>query len=169
MKYRLPRDLMITYKRDSALAWFDGATQKDGSLCGAGGVIKTLEALVFKWTFNCDRGTNTKDELLGAWAIVLLVNSLSISNIHVLGDLKVVIDWLLNKGSLQVSAVEGWKNRIKALSKYFLSINYQHIFRNFNVEEDKLSKMALEETEGILFYHQWINGVEGPRRQIRFK
>jgi hypothetical protein len=83
----------------------------------------------------------------------MLANSLSIPHIHVLGDSKVVIDWLLNKGRLQVSALEGWKTRIKALSKYFLSISYQHIFRDFNVEANKLSKLALEDTEGILFYH----------------
>jgi hypothetical protein len=63
--------------------------------------------------------------------------------------------------------VEGWKTRIKALSKNFLSISYQHIFRNFNTEADKLSKLAFEDIEGTLFYHHWINGAEGPRRQIR--
>jgi hypothetical protein len=66
MTDKLPREIMITYKRDSASAWFDGATQNDGSLCGVGGIIKTLEASVFKWTFNCGRGTNTKVKLLGA-------------------------------------------------------------------------------------------------------
>jgi 3-polyprenyl-4-hydroxybenzoate decarboxylase len=35
----------------------------------------------------------------------MLANNLSISRIHVLGDSKVVIDWLLNKGNLQVSTV----------------------------------------------------------------
>jgi hypothetical protein len=42
LKDRLPQVLMITYKTDLALAWFDGAMQRDGILCGAGGVIKTL-------------------------------------------------------------------------------------------------------------------------------
>ena len=116
---------------------------------------------MIKWTFNYDRGTNTKVELLGVWAIVMLSNSLSISCIHVLGDSKVVIDWLLNKERLQVSTMEGWKTRIKSLSKNFLYISYQHIFINFNTEADKISKMAFEDTEGTLFYHHWINGVEG--------
>jgi hypothetical protein len=60
LKDRLPWGILITYQRDSTLAWFDGATQSDGSLCGARGVIKALEATVIKWTFNCGRGTNTR-------------------------------------------------------------------------------------------------------------
>jgi ribonuclease HI len=123
LKDILPRDILITYQRDPTLAWFDGATQRDGSLCGAGGVIKTLEATVIKWTFNCDRGTNTRVELLGAWATLMLANNLSIPRIHVLGDSKVVIDWLLNKGRLQVSAVEGWKTQSNQSFFYLLAIN----------------------------------------------
>jgi hypothetical protein len=115
LKDRLPRDILIIHQKDSALAWFDGATQRDGSLCGAGGVIKTLDATVIRWTFNCGRGTNTRAELLGAWATIMLANHLSLHRIHVLGDSKVVIDWLLNKGRLQVCSVEGWKARIKVL------------------------------------------------------
>jgi ribonuclease HI len=83
---------MITHKREDALAWFDGAAQKEGSLCGVGGIIKTLDASIYKWTLNCGRGTNSKVELLGVWETLLLANSLSISSIHVLGDSKVIID-----------------------------------------------------------------------------
>jgi hypothetical protein len=66
LKDKLPRDILSTYNRDSALAWFDGAAQREGGLCGVGGVIKTLEATIIKWTFNYGRGTNTKAELLRA-------------------------------------------------------------------------------------------------------
>jgi ribonuclease HI len=104
-------------KEELYLAWFDGATNWKAVLCGAGGVIKTMDTSVIKWTLNCGRGTNSKAELLGAWATLLLAHSLSISSIHVLGDSKVIIDWLLNKGRLQVSALEGWKIRIKDIIK----------------------------------------------------
>jgi hypothetical protein len=84
-----------------------------------------------------------------------------------MGDSKVVIDCLLNKGRLKVAALEGWKIRIKELTRSFRSIKYQHIFRDFNVEADKQSKLAPEVNEGYIYYHQWINGAEGPRKQIR--
>jgi hypothetical protein len=108
-----------------------------------------------------------KQNSSGAWATFLLAKNLSISSIHVMGDSKVIIEWLLNKGRLQVAALEGWKIRIKELTKLFRSIKYQHIYRDFNMEADKQSKLALEENEGFLYYHQWINGAEGPRKQIR--
>jgi len=140
LKDRLPRDILIIHQKDSALAWFDGAAQRDGMLCGAGGVIKTLDARVITWTFNCGRGTNTRAKLLGAWATIMLANHLSLHRIHVLGDSKVVIDWLLNKGILQVCSVEGCKSRIKVMLKKFQSIIFHHIFRSYNTEVDTLSK-----------------------------
>jgi hypothetical protein len=51
-----------------ALALFDGASIDGGSICGTGGVIKHTNEQVYRWFFNGGAGTNTKDELLGAWA-----------------------------------------------------------------------------------------------------
>jgi hypothetical protein len=92
---------------------------------------------------------------------------LALPCIHLLGDSKVVIDWLSKKGRLQVSSLEGWKARILSLSGKFQFITFQHIYRNFNTEADKLSKQAIDDTEGTLSYHRWTNGAAGPRRQFR--
>jgi len=62
-KDNIPRDILITHNSEDSLAWFDGAAQKDGSKCGAGGVIKTIDVAVYKWTYNCGSGTNTKAKL----------------------------------------------------------------------------------------------------------
>jgi hypothetical protein len=80
-----------------------------------------------------------------------------------MGDSKVIIDWLSNKRRLQVSALEGWKTRIKDLIKRFQTINFHHIYRNFNSKADVLSKQALGEPEGHISYVRWFKGVEGPR------
>jgi len=161
-KDKIHRDILITHNSVDAFAWFDGATQKDGNKCAAGGVIKTTDAEVYKWTYNCGSGTNTKAELLGAWATFMLAKKLSISSIQVMGDSKVIIEWLMNKGRLKVAALEGWKITIKELTKLFRAIKYQHNYRDFNI-----SKLALEVSEGYLYYHQWISRAEGPRKQIR--
>jgi hypothetical protein len=55
-KDRPPRDILISYRKDSALAWFDGAAKGDGSKCGAGGIIKAPDAIVYRWTLNCGSG-----------------------------------------------------------------------------------------------------------------
>jgi ribonuclease HI len=74
--------------------WFDGAAQQNGKLSGVGGVIKINEQTEYRWTLNCGSGTNSKAELMGAWATLILASRLSVSDIHVLGDSKIVIDWL---------------------------------------------------------------------------
>jgi hypothetical protein len=61
----------------------------------------------------------------------------------VLGDSKIIIDWLNNKGQLQVIALECWKDRITDLIQAFTQINFSHIYRETNVEADSLSKKAL--------------------------
>jgi hypothetical protein len=59
-KDRPPRDLLINHHQDFALAWFDGATQRDGRWSGASNVINKKDASFIKWTFNCGRGTHTR-------------------------------------------------------------------------------------------------------------
>jgi ribonuclease HI len=78
-----------------------------------------LDVTVFRWTLNCGRGTNTKAEFMGAWASLWLADHLSLPCIHLLEDSKIFIDWLLSKGRLQVSSMEGWKARILSLSEKF--------------------------------------------------
>jgi hypothetical protein len=65
-KVRMPRAPLIIQNSTEAIAWFDGATQMEGSKCGAGGIIKISKAEEYKWTFNCGNGSNTKAELLSA-------------------------------------------------------------------------------------------------------
>jgi hypothetical protein len=103
---------------------------------------------------------------LGVWATLMLASHLSFHRLQVLGDSKVVIDWLSNRGRLQSSTIEGWKSRIKDLIKSFHAISFEHIYREFNVEVDHLSKLALREPEGRITFYQWINGIEGPKRHL---
>jgi len=51
------------------IGWFDGAAQKNGQYSGVGGVVRVSDHQSYKWTFSCGLGTNTREELLGIWAI----------------------------------------------------------------------------------------------------
>jgi len=77
---------------------------------------------------------------MGVWATLTLANILSIQDLKILGDSKVVIDWLNHKGRIQTIDIEGWKLRTMELTTLFQEIIFQHIFREFNKEEDQLSK-----------------------------
>jgi ribonuclease HI len=76
-----------------------------------GGLIKTSSNTVIKWTFNCGCGTNTREELLGAWATLSLVVRLNIDVLQVIGDSKIIIEWLKEKGRLHVASLMGWMDR----------------------------------------------------------
>jgi ribonuclease HI len=99
--------------------WFDGAATSSGQNSGAGGIIKFNDQCCYKWLLNCGQGTNTREELLGAWALLTLASRLSIPTIHVQGDSKVIIDWLRDKGRLQVVSLDCWKHRLRRINRSF--------------------------------------------------
>jgi ribonuclease HI len=161
-KTRLQRILKAPKLDDVPTAWFDGAARTNGSLSGAGGLIKTTHNTFYKWTFNCGPGTNTREELLGAWATLYLASRLYIESLQVLGDSSIVIDWLSGRGELQAITLLAWKDRIRLLQPSFKKISYKHIYREHNKTVDLLSKAALQERVGFITYHLWIDGHEGP-------
>jgi ribonuclease HI len=91
---KLPKSLFLHIQNNTTIAYFDGATHQSGAYCGAGGVLKLPDFSCIRWTFNGGQGTNTKAELLGAWAAIRLALHLSISRLQLVGDSKVVIAWL---------------------------------------------------------------------------
>jgi ribonuclease HI len=76
------------------LNFFDGASIDGGENCGVGGSLKRLNALDVRWIFNCGEGSNTKAELVGAWTTFMMAKLLDTHHIQMLGDSKVVINWL---------------------------------------------------------------------------
>jgi ribonuclease HI len=129
--------------------------------------LKRLNALDVRWIFNCGEGSNTKAELVGAWATFAIAKLLDIHHIQILGDSKVVVDWLEQKGNLQAINIEGWKRRIRDLATSFQGTSFQHIFRESNEEADKLSKQALLAPRGRLIYFNWDGENEGPPQFLK--
>jgi ribonuclease HI len=72
-------------------------------------------------------GTNTKDELFGAWVTLTLAKLWDITRLQVMGDSKVIIDWLNQKANLHAIDIEGWKRRTKAMITNFQEISFHHI------------------------------------------
>jgi ribonuclease HI len=160
------RSCMIDHLLEYPVACFDGATKVNGLCSGVGGTIKLSASSVYKWYLNCGIRTNTKAELMGAWATLFIANFLSLHKIQILGDSKVIIDWLNDKSELRVSSLEGWKQRIRFIRRNFEAIQFFHIYREFNKEADGLSKKALMEPEGYISLYLWSDGMEGQRRLI---
>jgi ribonuclease HI len=158
-KIRIPHIKKGPDLDDTPTGWFDGATLSNGSQSGAGGLIKILPNSFYKWTFNCGPGTNTRAELLGAWATLFLASRLHIVALQVLGDSRIVIDWLSNKGDLQAISLTAWKDKIRHLQPTFNNLSFKHIYREHNKSADHLSKTTLQKKEGILSYNLWIDDM----------
>jgi hypothetical protein len=90
----------ISHREDFTLACFDGVALSMGKCCAAGGFFKTHASRVTKWYINCRADTNTKVELMGLWATLTLASLWAIDQIQILGDSKVIIDWINQKGQL---------------------------------------------------------------------
>jgi len=145
-----------------SVACFDGATLSSGSCCGAGGTFKSHPERITKWFLNCGRGSNTKAELLGLWATLMIASSWSLNHLHVIGDSKVIIDWINRKCRLQSIHVEGWKLKTQQLAFSFSDITFRHLPRSFNSEADALSKRALKQVVGRLSIFHCDRGLESP-------
>jgi ribonuclease HI len=148
------------------IAWFDGAAQHNDKLYGAGGMLHISTRSSFRWTLNCGQGTNTKAELTGAWATLTLARRLNLLDLVVLGDSRIVIDWLNGKANLQVATLLSWKDRIREALRHFRTLSFPHIFREDNYVIDTLSKEALSMPFGQINYSQWEDGIEGPSSTI---
>ena len=148
------RQSEFTCRDGFTVACFDGATSANGNLCGTGAFIKSHGSRVIGWILNCGHGTNTKAELMEVWATLTIAHHLAYTKLQILGNLKVVIDWLNKRGKLQACAIEGWKVKVLGLLKMSQDISFQQIYMTHNIEAHILSKKSFMEPEGrISFYN----------------
>jgi ribonuclease HI len=146
----------------TTLVCFDGIAQSNGICCGAGGTFKSHPSRTTKWFLNCGAGSNTKAELMGLWASLTLASCWSLNHLLVLGDSRIIIDWINHNCKLHSVHIEGWKQKTMELFNIFTDINFHHIPRSHNTEVNALSKRALSEVVGRLSVYHCDKGIESP-------
>jgi hypothetical protein len=57
------------------------------------------------------------------WATLFLSECLNIDVIQVIGDSKIIIEWLKDRGKLQIMSLMGWMERIKKLKISFRDLS----------------------------------------------
>jgi ribonuclease HI len=75
-----------------AVGFFDGASQCDGSKCGAGAILKCPDLGFYNLKMNCGSRTNTRGELLALWCILYIAHFKQIKSLQLVRDLKIIID-----------------------------------------------------------------------------
>ena len=81
-----------------------------------------------------------------------------LQGIHVVGDSRVVIDWISGCSKLNVFLLSYWKSIILNLKNSFPSICFSHIYREFNTEAYEPLKKSLGPLEDFIFYEEILDG-----------
>jgi hypothetical protein len=78
------------------------------------------------------------------------------------GDSKVIVDWFSFKNNLQVISLKPWMEKIRHVSSKFQVLKIQHIYREFNMATNFLSKQALDLEEEFFFFAKEEGSGEEP-------
>ena len=98
------------------------------------------------------KGTNTDVELFALWVLLWFAKKKRITEIQIVGDSNAVIKWANGTSSLYTLWLEQWMNRVNLLIYNFANISFHHIYRVLSMEVDCLSKKAIGNMGGLIFY-----------------
>ena len=106
--------------------------------------------MVRKGRLKDERGTNTREKVLGLWSVLHFGKVWGLKDLHVLGDCQVIINWALGKTQLKYLELNQWPGNTRSLMNDFNGLTFHHIFQEMNVEADSLSKLLLGNMDGII-------------------
>ena len=72
-----------------------------------------------------------------------IANEKQLNRLHIYGDSKTVIDWATGKNYIRDPHLKNLLKAIRALQPNFDAFHFNHIYREYNMEADTLSKQAL--------------------------
>jgi ribonuclease HI len=124
--------------------FFDGASKGNPGLAGAGAVIYYKEKEIWHGSkFIGENATNNEAEYNGLIIGLNKAIDLNIKSLLVNGDSLLVINQITGKYKCHSQNLLPFYNSAKELSKKFDTIQFQHIYRNFNKRADELSNIAI--------------------------
>jgi hypothetical protein len=102
----------------------------------------------------------------GSMGVTYSGKSLHINELLLLGDSKIIIDWLSGRADFHVADLVSWKERTREATQLIYNLTFSHIYREENNEADTLSKKALFLPSGHICFTRWEEGNEGPSTLI---
>lgn len=126
------------------LMQFDGCSKGNPGKAGSGAVIyKNKNEIWGKSLFIGDKNTNNEAEYIGLIIGLEEALNMGIQNLNVEGDSLLIIKQM--KGEYKVKSENLYKlyEKAKKLEEQFISISYNHVYRDKNKRADALSNMAL--------------------------
>ena len=106
----------------------------------------------------CGQSTNIRSELLALWTLLITSKMSGLPCVHIHGDSSAIINWFNRRSLLSSLTLDGWCQNIRDLESSFLQRDACHVYREYNVMVDGLSKEALSMALGLLHYSEFTEG-----------
>ena len=138
------------------MAFFDGVAAD--SKGGVGVCIWINEQHFSEMILGCGLSTNMRAELLARWALLSIAKDIGFPYLHIFGDSSVIINWAKEESTLAIVNLEAWCNNTKNLFSSFTSMDFSHVYREYNMSSDSLSKDGLLMALGHLSFTEYCKG-----------
>ena len=106
----------------------------------------------------CGCSTDTRAELLALWALLSIAKDIGFPYLHIFGDSSVIINWASDGSTLSIVNLEAWCNNTKKLISSFTSVDFSHVYREYNMRADSLFKDGLLMAPGHLTFMEYCKG-----------
>ena len=100
--------------------------------------------------WNGGPGTNNKAEIMALWGGILAAYNLNMTEMHIYGDSKLIIECIPGHQHMNTPDLQGWLRRTQHLWHRLGNPPISHIFRENNTRVDGLSKRGLSEAFGFM-------------------
>ena len=97
----------------ATMGFFDGEAQT--GIGGAGMILYISWNHFFHMPMGCGRCSNMKAELLALWGLLHVASTIGLPRLTLLGDSKVLIEWVQSIARLHVSDLEQWGTSLTLL------------------------------------------------------
>lgn len=138
--------------------FFDGACNEGITGCGAWIKLSRRERIHLHW--NGGPGTNNKAEIMALWGGLLAAVNLNLTEVHIYGDSKLIIDCISGRQNMNNPGLHGWLKRTQRLWHKLDNPPISHIYRENNMTADGLSKRGINAVFGILQVVHFRDGAQ---------
>ena len=125
---------------------------------GAGVCIWINEQHYVEIKLGCGLGTNTRAQLMALCDLLSIAKDIGFPYLHIFGDSSMIINWARDESTLSIVNLEAWCNNTKKLISSFTSVDFSHVYREYNMRADSLSKDGLLMAPSHLSFMEYCKG-----------
>ena len=136
--------------------FFDGVSTNN--VGGVGFCLHLNESHSFEFALGVGLSTNTREELLGLWALLHTSQMMGLPKLKILGDSSVIINWAKGIASLTPPKLLHLCRDTRKICSCFLELSFYHVYHEHNQLADRLSKKSISLAPGLGCYTEFIDG-----------